>query len=48
MIEIFDIVPYKDISYPDRNGVFTCIGRDGEFDTSGFHWTYKLAYLRDA
>ena len=48
MIEIFDVVPYKDISYPDRNGIFTCIGRDGEFDISGFNWTYKLAYLRDA
>ena len=46
-IELFDIVPYKDITYPDRSATYVCTGRDGEFDTKGFNWTYKLAYLRE-
>ena len=47
-IDIFDTVKYNDIRYPDRNGVYVCTGRDGEFGMSGFNWTYKLAWLRDA
>ena len=47
MIEIFDLVIYNDVRYPDRNGTYTCTGRDGEFDPKGFNWTYKLAYLKE-
>jgi|GEM_PF-2237681 len=46
-IEIFDTVIYNDVRYPDRNGVYVCSGRDGEFGMSGFNWVYKLAWLRD-
>jgi hypothetical protein len=46
MIEIFDLVVYNDVRYPDRSGTYVCTGRDGEFDPKGFNWTYKLAYLR--
>lgn len=43
--KLFDRLEYTDIRYPDRSGVYVCVGREFSADENGFHWKYKAAHL---